>query len=334
MSSSLNRQERINLLDEALLNDWDFGQWLVSVVKAAGQYLEMIVGEQTAAGGLTKMLGPVAAQTGYNYSDSEWRRILDDAMPDICGVWPIARKLEETAGYAIYGVLLRDDIEPAGRERYAEALVKEMTHFIEMSPLSLWKISAVDQDIQLTQIVKLAVNRLALDRGGFVDPASLAVFGGVTEGRIRNMMSGNDRKLANEGGKVPAADAMSWLKDRPEFFNSIWQDDAESWETSQTIATSEDVLFVPVGRDGTPFHPGLSRGGNFTIGLKGSEVQVSAFSEALRQLQRMPAPSWRRPNDVGNWGIIRAVEWKRFTAGELTGLPAVYRLPTRDRTAD
>ncbi|MCV3765144.1 hypothetical protein [Rhizobium sp. TRM95796] len=334
MRADLSREERINLLDVELLNDWDFGQWIVSIVEAAGEYLTAIVGEQAAAEGLTTMLAPVGAATGYTYSGNEWRRILEDAMPAIYGIWPIARRLEEAAAYAIYGVILQKDVAPSERRRYIESLVSEMMQFIDKSPLALWKISASDQDIQLTKIVRLAANRMALDDGGLVEPAALAEFGGVSEGRIRNMMSGNDRKLGNEGGRIPAADALAWLKDRAEFFDSIWESVDEPEQPSQPIDAASTVLFIPVGRDGTPFHPGLIRGGNYTVGTKGDEVQIADFSDALAHLQRMPAPSWRRPNDVGNWGIIRGVEWKRFTTDELHGLPANFRIPTRDRLSD
>ncbi len=40
-------------------------------------------------------------------------------------------------------------------------------------------------------------------------------------------------------------------------------------------------VFVPVARDGTPFHPGLRRASGFTFGEKGAERQVGEFDEAL-----------------------------------------------------
>lgn len=72
----------------------------------------------------------------------------------------------------------------------------------------------------------------------------------------------------------------------------------------QTIGT------LPVARDGTFFHPGLSRSGYFTIGEKGDEQRVNNFQDALKALRAMTVPRWRRPNDQGNWGIVSGIRWE------------------------
>ena len=43
----------------------------------------------------------------------------------------------------------------------------------------------------------LARNRWALDNMQPIEPAALAYFGGLSEGRVRNMMSGSKPDLAN-----------------------------------------------------------------------------------------------------------------------------------------
>ncbi len=336
MNANLSREERIALLDEATLSNWDFGQWIVALVEKAGDYLSTVVGDTAANAGMAKLLAPVGLSLGeFDPDEANWRELLGDAMPNIYDIWPIARQLNEVAAYAVYGVLLRDDIELEHRKDYIRKLVLSAVEFIGTSPISQWKLTDRPQDIPLTGLVRLAENRLALDIGESVDPAALAEFGGVSEGRVRNMMSGSERKFGSEGGRVPATDALAWLRDRPEFFNSIWAQDIVK-EESQLISDSDEVFFLPVGRDGTPFHPGLIRGGSYTIGIKGSESHITDFSIALQELQRMPVPSWRRPNEIGNWGIIRAAEWKRFTSvdlNELAGSPN-YRVPTRERTSN
>ncbi|MYZ48346.1 hypothetical protein E4O86_11570 [Rhizobiales bacterium L72] len=77
---------------------------------------------------------------------------------------------------------------------------------------------------------------------------------------------------------------------------------------------------MPVARDGSAFHPGLRRAGRFTIGEKGTELQVEDFDQALAQLQLMPTPYWRRPNNVGNWGIVSGVRWARLDVSDLETL--------------
>ena len=336
MNSNLSREERIALLDEATLSNWDFGQWIVALVEKAGDYLSRVVGDTAASNGMVKLLAPVGLSSGeFDAETANWREILNEAVPDIYDIWPIARQLNEVAAYAVYGILLRDDIEVEHRRDYLCKLVSNAVEFVETSPINQWKLSERPQDIQLTRLVRLAENRAALDIGEPVDPASLAEFGGISEGRVRNMMSGSDRKFGNEGGRVPATDALDWLEDRPDFFDSIW-DRATDDEEPPIIPDGDDVFFLPVGRDGTPFHPGLIRGGSYTIGIKGLEEHISDFSVALGHLQRMPLPSWRRPNEAGNWGIIRAAEWKRFTSSELRELAKSpnYRVPTRERTSN
>lgn len=334
MNRDLSRDERIDHLDEANQGQWDFGQWIVSLAEGAGTYLTHIVGDEAASAGLREMFSPVAVATGFDGKHLTWREILERAMPDVYHLWPIAGQLNEVAGYAVYGILLRGDVPAKGRQEYISDMVAKAQSFLDASPLAAWKITERPAEVHLTRIIKLAANRLALDTGGAVEPQALAEFGGLSEGRIRNMMSGSDRKFSNENGKIPASDALAWLRERDDFFDSIWRDDEPFPEP--TIASASEILFLPVGRDGTPFHPGLARSGRYTVGLKGAEQQVPDFWQALDILQHMDAPSWRRPNELGNWGIIRAVEWKRFTRKELENLQnnPNYRVPTRDRATD
>lgn len=67
---------------------------------------------------------------------------------------------------------------------------------------------------------------------------------------------------------------------------------------------------VPVAKDGSWFGPHLARrDGSYTIGSKGEEMQLASFEQALRHLEKMATPRWRRPNAKGNWGIVSGVEW-------------------------
>jgi hypothetical protein len=180
--------------------------------------------------------------------------------------------------------------------------------------VSQWGISL---NSDLHRLVRLASNRWALDNGRPVEPAALAEFGGVTEGRIRNMMSGQKRAFSSVDGLIPAQEALAWLSGRPEFWNSIWRDQSLPQYSVKHRPALTQAVFVPVARDSSTFHPGLKRGGGYTIGEKGTETQVVDFDEALVELQRMPIPYWRRQNASGNWGIVSGVRWARLDASDL-----------------
>ena len=79
---------------------------------------------------------------------------------------------------------------------------------------------------------------------------------------------------------------------------------------NNTDDNDQDIL-VPYAKDGTCFSPALRRvqAGTFMVGKKGNEVAFSSFDEALDYLRDMPKAMWRRPNSVGNWGLVAAVRW-------------------------
>jgi hypothetical protein len=146
------------------------------------------------------------------------------------------------------------------------------------------------------------------------------------------MMSGEKRIFSPVEGKIPAQEALAWLSDRPDFWNSIWREQALP-QYGAKHSTLERAVFVPVARDDSTFHPGLKRGAGYTIGAKGSEIQVDDFEEALGELQRMPIPHWRRPNAVGNWGTVSGVRWARLDAADLEILAnnPNHRIPDNGR---
>jgi hypothetical protein len=68
----------------------------------------------------------------------------------------------------------------------------------------------------------------ALDNGeGYVDASALAVLGGVSLGRIRNLMAGPGRIFETQGGRVAALTALRWLGGQPAFWDSIWREEAK-----------------------------------------------------------------------------------------------------------
>ncbi|MSX71199.1 MAG: hypothetical protein F2752_06485 [Actinobacteria bacterium] len=79
-----------------------------------------------------------------------------------------------------------------------------------------------------------------------------------------------------------------------------------------------EVVFVPVAKDGSWFDPlSCQTKSGYRIGPKGAEQPKKDYREALDLLARMPTPFWRRPNSVGNWGLVAGVSWQRRSVSDL-----------------
>jgi hypothetical protein len=78
-----------------------------------------------------------------------------------------------------------------------------------------------------------------------------------------------------------------------------------------------EAVRVPVASDGTEFLPKMRRPRGYQVGAKGSETWLDDYWVALRALEQMELPKWRRPNPDGNWGIMTAREWKTYAKEQL-----------------
>jgi hypothetical protein len=72
------------------------------------------------------------------------------------------------------------------------------------------------------------------------------------------------------------------------------------------------TIFVPISKDGSRFDPKTCRrDGGYRVGEKGDEQKFASFDDALAALAKMAKPRWRRPNAVGNWGLVTGTRWER-----------------------
>lgn len=284
---------------------WDYAAPIAEVLLKALERVERLVGPETAAVPFRQLVDIVAVTGGY--SDAEtWRDVMEDTLA-AGTVWPISQSFHDAGLYGYYGVTPAD-VPDRDRSLYLERLVKEVTEFAAgPEVMALWSGNALDR------IARIAASRLALDKGvGEVDVGSMAILGGVSEGRLRNLMSGADAALERgPTGGIVAASALAWLMKRKEFYHSIWNE-PEAEPEDEPPAPQGELIFVPVARDGSTFHPGLLRAGQFQIGAKGEEQHFDSFEEALAALNAMAIPRWRRPNEQGNWGIVSGVNWTRI----------------------
>jgi hypothetical protein len=283
--------------------DWAYGGELKDLISTQFRIIESIIGKNKVAPHLLAIM---------HLSDGKgetWGEFLDDYYPEINLDWRGADLIDNAGIYGIYGVTPQK-IPFAGRLEWVESFARDLEDFRDaVKPTSQGAVA---------RIVNLAISRRSIEIGaGDVDLQSLAILGGVTEGRIRNILSSGEGGLEKVGQSVTAVSAMAWLKGRKEFFASIWQQPDEVVPEVSSADFTDDVVFVPVATDGSVFHPGLARGGKFTIGAKGEEVPHAIFEDALAALHKMATPRWRRPNNAGNWGIVSGRDWKRIERRQL-----------------
>lgn len=296
---------------------WDFAAWIAEMLENALENIEDLVGVEQAAGPLRQLVQPVAEVSDPEANPNDpsgpsWREVLDDVLA-AGTVWPISERLQDALIYGLYGITPKNVPLPE-RHAWLARLVEDVTAFASRSDV----IALGGGQNAIIKIAKLASSRHSIDTGrGEVDIHSMAIFGGITEGRVRNLLS-EDGNLLERGpnGGVVAMSASVWLKKKKEFLPSIWQeeDDVDNEDDRMGSAKpveAERMIFVPVSRDGSMFTPDLMRNGAFRIGEKGEEQDIESYEEALAALNSMPIPRWRRPNEKGIWGIVSGVAWQR-----------------------
>ena len=327
--SEIGAADRAQIFHEQYGNDFDAPDALPDFVIAAGNYISRIVGHEDTDAGMARIVGQLVNVGGGTIAKpSEWREALTAYRHDCFSIWQIGPQLHDLAAYAEYGIVLHESEDPEELADHIKHLLKQAQELEAETPIAQWHLNANNE---LTRLVTIARNRWALDNGEPIEPIALAHFGGVSEGRIRNMMSGANKTFPSDDGRVPAQDAFKWLKARPEFWNSIWREQSLPQYAHEPNVPLHQAVFVPVARDGSTFHPDLRRGSAYTIGKKGAEEQIADFNEALAQLQLMPVPYWRRPNSSGNWGTVAGIRWERVDMADL-GMPSDNT--GRDLTAD
>lgn len=313
LKTKIDAAERAAIFHEQYGNNLDAADALPEFIIAAADYIAEIVGaDETDAGMAIIANGLVAIGGGVINNPRQWRAALIAARSDCYSEWQVGSRLHDLAAYAEYGIVLHDSEDAEALAQHVQSLLAQAQNLLAKTPIAQWGLSSNNP---LVQLVSIASNRWALDNNEAVEPAALAYFGKLSEGRVRNLMSGENRIFSSKDGKIPAQEALKWLAGRPEFWNSIWREQSLPEYPHEPSVPLEQAAFVPVARDGSMFHPGLKRGSSYTIGKKGSEEQVADFHDALGQLQRMPVAYWRRPNASGNWGSVAGVRWERVDLG-------------------
>lgn len=186
----------------------------------------------------------------------------------------------------------------------------------------------------LEMVVAKARARLKYDEGAPLLPQDLAVLSGVSLKRIQNAAyeKTDSSPVFHKSGFVTADSAREWLQ-RKGFRFSIWpviaavaplgvdwgrdvEVEAEVMVNDEDLVaepeTERDYVFIPVAADQSRFWPEVRTADGYQIGRKGEERTEPDYFTALEMLSRQSRPYWRRPNNLGHWGIVSGQSWERI----------------------
>jgi hypothetical protein len=311
-------QERENLFGSSY--DGLEPQEVVSLLIKAGEWLRLATMDGPAADAAMRELHRRLFPLLDDSAEQHWRSLWDEVDINSAAEVRGGQFLTGLHGFAFYG--LRPDFRFFGIDagdvlKAMEAYVGQGRSLVDAIP-SGWPEAA-----QTRATVFAAEARLRLDTGRNVTPEQLAALGRIALKSLRNLLApkgGGGDLSTNSAGEIAAQEALRWLGGRSDFLPSLWQVEGGNWGRESPAEQPElgEVVFVPVAKDGTFFDPvTCGRHGRYTIGPKGAEEAVDNYREALARLSRMPTPHWRRPNKLGNWGIVAGVGWQRKVLDEL-----------------
>lgn len=310
--SEIRSQEATNAYNSNPPND------LHELIERTGEWLEALTGEPHAANAAMVHLldalhhGPDGAPA----SDRDWRAEWADDSQNSADLMRRGQDMTELMAFSGFGIQPDVPGAPTDRRKAIEECVAAFRAFVDSIPPGWGEMREV------RQVALAAEARIRLDTGESVSIEQLAALSGLGFRSLQNLIAKKGGNLwADAEGRVAADAALEWLRARSDFKDSVWMDpDREVADAENDFHEGEvlgEFLFVPVAADGTAFTPDCSRGGRYTVGLKGEEQPFEDYRKALEHIASMTRPAWRRPNDKGNWGIVRADRWERRSVASL-----------------
>lgn len=292
---------------------------LGSLIIAAGNFLELLVGDPDAVDKALRLLYELCFHRPAS-ADMTWRELWE--MLSIGDV-KTSEYFASLNAFAFFG--LPFDANYTGLPEYDGVQTDaSIARNIKRGRDLLTAVPPGWADTQGIESAVLAAEaRNNLDFGRCVSIEQIAALARMTPKSIRNLLtpkSGESDLRLNSDGLLSAADALRWLSKRPDYKSSIWMwsNASPAPQFESKMKTLEEAVFIPAAKDGTTFDAvtcRTSRG--YTIGPKGAEQLVEDYFEALRMLAKASTPQWRRPNDKGHWGIVTGVSWLRRDAVEI-----------------
>lgn len=218
-------------------------------------------------------------------------------------------------GHIVEGDLAPQDLEDIKKFAVVETVINKTGNPLICKTLQYAftgriKLCAFDQ-IPLEDVYDMQFY-IADEKGLSVE--ELAVLSNTSVASVRNEwvnFKGADVIKSHDGKPLlNVSTAVEWLKSRKEF--------KPNKNLSGMAGLEAEYVNVPVAADGTYFGFACEyKRGGYTVGSKGNEIKIDNYDEALKYLTEMSLAKWRRPNNVGNYGIVSAVAWKRIKRSEL-----------------
>ena len=291
---------------------------LQELVERTGEWLEVLTGEPHAANAAMIYLfdalhhGPDGAPA----ADRDWRAEWAGGAQSSADSMRRGQDLTSLMFFSGFGVEPDVSGSPGDMRKAIEGKVAAFRAFVDSIPPGWGEMQ------ELRQVALASEARILLDTGQSVSPEQLAALSGLGFRSLQNLIAKKGGPLrADADGRIGAETALEWLRDRPDFKDSVWMDPNREVDDPEggvlEGAVVADFLFVPVAGDGTALTPECRRPSGYQVGLKGEEKQFADYREALDYVASMTRPAWRRPNPNGNWGIVRADRWERRSVASL-----------------
>lgn len=218
-------------------------------------------------------------------------------------------------GHIVEGDLAPQDLEDIEKFAVLETAINQTSHpsvckTLQYAFMGRIKLCAYEQ-VPLEDIYDMQFY-ISNEKGLSVE--ELAALSNTSVASVRNEwvnFKDVDVMKSHEGKPLlKISSAAEWLKSRKEF--------KPNKNLSGMAGLEAEYVNVPVAADGTYFCFACEyKRGGYTVGIKGNELKIDCYDEALKYLTEMPLAKWRRPNSTGNYGIVRAVEWRRIKRSEL-----------------
>jgi hypothetical protein len=226
---------------------------------------------------------------------------------------PIFKLALAFRAYANFGLLPEDDND-------SELLTDLLGGMLEFFPRQ-WG------DDDMNQTMSAAVGRWKLDNGDEgLTPDELAALAGVSRKSVMNLIApGKSGVLQkNSGDRITIESARRWLLARPDFRQSIWQEQKKgtSWIPKPEPSAILEPLFVPVGGDGSWFSPAdrHQQDDCYYVSNGADERTFNDYWPALDFLARAASPRWRYADTTGRWRVKTATSWVRKARKEVDEL--------------
>lgn len=294
-------------------NEGFFEEGVIGSMMSISKICEIFFGDVHASAGLNRM---VRGAFPHRSEEENWEDILEDEFSMIFSETAIGHLLHDLTAYADFGIVLATARDSRQREEFLSKQIGAAKTLLRVLPVKQWGLDGE----HLVKLLRKAIARWKVDTGQHVDAKELALLSGRALQTIKNKLAGKPAEIIGNQNRIEAREAAAWLAAQKDFNTSIWRDQDDTADLVETDRGLGEVLFLPVAKDGSVFHPGVRREGKYLVDEEGREREIEAFEEALASLQSMVFPQWRRPTAEGVWTRVRAVEWRRYSADEVTRL--------------